>query len=331
MDLVSIQTTTTFTIEPSPVVDLDLRPSEAKVKSIWMVDNHVKNAFTIWAMGCISVILCSIGTIGNIINVIVFCKMGFKETINISFIGLAIADIGCLVTQIWLGVQYIPPFRDLANWLLPFDPADPIFRNAAAAWPHICFLRITGLVTAHATLVRCLCIAMPLKIGVDYEAEQITFGISSGTGYVTFFVVILCTYILITNLRKKAKWREGVTGTAAAGKDGETAATGNKSGSGNVSKETKIIKLVVIISSVFIGSYFPSTVVFLAATAMADFGPTGKYQNLFFVACSFNYNLEAINSSVNILIYLNMSSKYKATFDAMFNRGENSAGISGRD
>ncbi|GFR92886.1 chemosensory receptor B, partial [Elysia marginata] len=51
-----------------------------------------------------------------------------------------------------------------------------------------------------------------MQIGVDYEAEQITFGISSGTGYVTFFVVILCTYILITNLRKKAKWREGVTG-----------------------------------------------------------------------------------------------------------------------
>ncbi|GFR99520.1 chemosensory receptor A [Elysia marginata] len=317
MDLMSIQTTTSFTVETSVTRgELDLRPAAGvKVKSIWLVDEHIKNAFTVWAIGCLSIILCSIGTAGNIINVIVFCKMGFKETMNISFIGLAIADIGCLLTQIWLGVQNIPPFRDLANWLLPFDPADPVFRNATAAWPHICFLRITGLVTAHATLVRCLCIAMPLQVktmltpgrslavivsiflsmfavfspvvfgspigwkfsptrnrtiimqlGVDNKAEQITYGLSNVCGYVSFFVVIVCTSVLITNLRRKAKWREGVTG----------------------------------------------------------------YQNLFFVTFCFTFNLEAINSSVNILIYLNMSSKYKAIFDAMFNRGENTPEISGR-
>ncbi|KAK3775403.1 hypothetical protein RRG08_013248, partial [Elysia crispata] len=165
-----------------------------------------------------------------------------------------------------------------------------------------------------------------MQLGVDNQAEQITYGLSNVCGYAAFFVVILCTGILITSLKRKAKWREGVTGIASAGKDGEAPA-GGKTNANNVSRDTKIIKLVVIISSVFIGSYFPSTVVFLAATAMPDFSPTGEYRNLFFVACSFTYNLEAINSSVNILIYLNMSSKYKSTFDAMFCKGDNSPGI----
>ncbi|GFR62968.1 chemosensory receptor A [Elysia marginata] len=169
-----------------------------------------------------------------------------------------------------------------------------------------------------------------MQLGVDNEVEQITYGLSNVCGYVAFFVVILCTAILITSLRRKAKWREGVTGTGTSVKDSDDLAA-SKSGSGGVSKEMKIIKLVVIISTVFIGSYFPSTVVFLAATAMPGFSATGKYHNLFFMACSLTYNLEAINSSVNIFIYLNMSSKYKATFDAMFCRGETSSLIAGKD
>ncbi|KAK3767767.1 hypothetical protein RRG08_052910 [Elysia crispata] len=365
--------------DPGPDLNLDLRPGAGKVKDIWVIDNHFKHVFTTVTLGFIGTILCSVGTVGNIINVAVFCRMGFKETINISFLGLAVADIGCLLTQLWLNVMYIPAFRDLADWLLPFDPADPTFRNVTAAWPHICFSRITGLVTAYATLVRCLCIAMPLQVktmltpgrslavivsiflsmfavvspvffasplgwkyspsrnrtlymqlGVDNEVEQITYGLSNVCGYVAFFVVILCTSILITSLRRKARWREGATSAGAAGKDSDDP-TGNKPGSGSVSKETKIIKLVVIISAVFIGSYFPSTVVFLAATAMPGFSATGKYNNLFFMACSLTYNMEAINSSVNIFIYLNMSSKYRATFDSMLCRADSSSMVAAKD
>lgn len=381
MEFAPLQThppsTTTFNLKtstPSNGLHIDLSPD--KITKFWVIDDRISHDFTVWLLGCIGVILCSFGTAGNIINVVVFCKMGFKETMNISFIGLAVADIGCLITQIWLGVLYIPPFRDLANWILPFDPADPIFRLVTAAWPHICFLRITGLVTAHATLVRCLCIAMPLKvktlltprrsvaaivsifvamfimiipvvfgsplgwkfsptrnrtlimqIGKDNVTEQVTYGLSNVCGYTAFFVVIFCTVVLISSLRRKARWREGVTGTGSAAQNGEAPGGSKSSTSGNVSKETKIIKLVVIISSVFIGSYFPSTVVFLAATAMPEFSAWGEYQNLFLVACAFTFNLEAINSSVNIFIYLSMSSKYKATFDAMFNRANSTTGV----
>ncbi|GFR62970.1 chemosensory receptor B [Elysia marginata] len=148
-------TTTTVNIDlhlrTQPVLDLSLQfhPSTSKVKDIWLVENHVKNVFTTVALGFIGTVLCSVGLVGNIVNVAVFCRMGFKvrliaedpETINISFLGLAVADIGCLATQLWLDIMYIPAFRDLADWLLPFDPADPTFRNVTAAWPHICFSR----------------------------------------------------------------------------------------------------------------------------------------------------------------------------------------------
>ena len=76
----SAHTTTTVNVDlhlwPDP--DPNHQPSGAKVKDIWQVDNHIKHVFTTVTLGFIGTILCSVGTVGNLVNVAVFCKMGFK-------------------------------------------------------------------------------------------------------------------------------------------------------------------------------------------------------------------------------------------------------------
>ncbi|GFO06047.1 chemosensory receptor a [Plakobranchus ocellatus] len=280
--------TSTVGVDLHPGHDPDLQPVTSKVKDIWVLDNNFKEVFT---------------------------------TVSLGFLGLAVADLGCLLTQLWLNIMYIPEFRNLGAWLLPFDPADPTFRNVTAAWPHICFARITGLITAYATLVRCLCIAMPL---------QVKTLLTPGRSLVVIISIFLAMFAIISPvfftspLGWKFSTKRNRTSAARSSDDARDSKQNQttKPGTGTVSKETKVIKLVVIISTIFIVSYFPSTAVFLVATAMPGFSATGKYHNLFFVACSLTYNMEAINSSVNILIYLNMSSKYRATFDAMFCKGD---------
>lgn len=122
-----------------------------------------------------------------------------------------------------------------------------------------------------------------------------------------FAVIIICTTILVVKLHNKTKWRQSSVVTA--------------SNSENLFKrDQKVSKMVLLISSVFIISFVPSCVNFLAITIEPKIDMYGQYSNTFIVIFGISFLLESINSSVNIFIYYTMSSKFRANFIDLFCR-----------
>lgn len=83
---------------------------------------------------------------------------------NVLHAGLAVSDIGCLLTLIWINICCTPAFitADLA-----FDSVE--LQYLTSGIPHTVFSRITGCITAFITLERCLCITAPLKVVVVFR------------------------------------------------------------------------------------------------------------------------------------------------------------------
>lgn len=76
-----------------------------------------------------------------------------------SFLGVAVADLGSLLTLLWSNVCLCLPYIHID---LNFDPID--IHYLVTGMPHTLFTRISGWITAFITLERLLCIALPLKV-----------------------------------------------------------------------------------------------------------------------------------------------------------------------
>ncbi|KAK0048888.1 allatostatin-A receptor [Biomphalaria pfeifferi] len=291
----------------------------------------------------IGVVINTFGIITNIINLIVFSKMELKDTVTISLFGLTLSDMCSLLTLLWSGICYNPLFRSSDIAIESFE-----VEYITAGAPHVCFTRITGLITAYITIERSLCIALPLKVkslltpkrtvvivtlifvfnianvipaftvdNLEYKyypsrnrsliglvfqvyrekVETYCFASSNFLCYVTFLIVVTCTAVLVFKLNNQRKWRQ------------ESSSLGNAVAL--VTKDKKVVKMVIIISGIFIVCYFPMTVVFMGTIAVSEFGLVGRYENLYHVICSAGYAIESINSCVSVFIYTKMSSKYK--------------------
>lgn len=215
-----------------------------------------------------------------------------------------------------------------------------------------CF-RVTSLISTFITLERCLCIILPIKVKVfitptktkiiitlifsftlvifvpfylvnrlewqHYQGlnktlltlvytshkiavETATFPIYGvAIPVATLLIIILCTIILVIQLNKKAEWRKKTT-------------VNNKSATESTSlKDKKVVKMVTLISVIFIICYTPAAILFLVMTCEPQFSFTGKHENLFYVLWSVTMFSETVSSSVNIFVYYTMSSKFKKT------------------
>ena len=96
-------------------------------------------------------------TAANIVNIMVFSRMGFSDSINVSLTALAVSDLGIALTTIVCVVGF----------LLPTIPSMPFTYEvflAPAAYPHGLLSRISAMITAYISIERYLCVFWPLKI-----------------------------------------------------------------------------------------------------------------------------------------------------------------------
>ncbi|KAH9487733.1 hypothetical protein Btru_069099 [Bulinus truncatus] len=290
------------------------------------------------------------GLAANVMNVIVFLRLGLNDAVNVSLMSLAVADVFSMIFLLLESACFNPLFQNIG---LPFALMEVQF--IVGGWPHICFTRTVSWITAFITFERCICIALPLKvksiitatrtkcfvvmaflivagsaapefyvnqfvwkfypdknvslIGLHFvedrdRFENVTFPLNNVImQYLAFSVVLVCTVILVVKLNEKTKWRNVTTRGDSA------AAISNK--------DRKVIKMVSFVSAAFIVSYLPSSILFMAMAIKRDFHPSG-YFNIFHVTWSFAFVLEAVNSTITIVIYYKLSSKFKRMFDATF-------------
>lgn len=216
--------------------------------------------------------------------------------------------------------------------------------------------RITSCITAFITLERCLCVIIPLKVkqiittsrtkvfimftfiamftifSPTYFVNQlcwrhnpifnrtmltltftehrtlvetITFLIHSVIiSTISILVVILCTSILVVQLNSKSKWRQ----TKAAWTTATDAC----------SKDKKAAKMVILIATIFVICFLPSTAVFLTMAYDPEFNFGGQFENCFVSVWAVGLLLETISSSTNIFVYYGLSVKFRITLIELF-------------
>lgn len=108
---------------------------------------------------CLSTVISIFGIVANIINITIFFKQGFTTTVNISFFGIAISDLCCLITLLWV-IIWLNPF--MSNSEVPVAALE--FQYLTGACPHAVCGRITSYITVYVTAERCLCVLLPLKV-----------------------------------------------------------------------------------------------------------------------------------------------------------------------
>lgn len=141
------------------------------------------------------------------------------------------------------------------------------------------------------------------------QVEKFSYAINSSLIPMTAFLVIsVSTITLVIKLHRATKWRQ-------------LTSTGRQSD--NVSQRNqKVAKMVIMISSLFIGCFIPFSVLFVGMSVEPEFSLNGKYRSIIITAAGFCTILESINSSANIFIYYRMSSNYRSILRDMFKKSK---------
>ncbi|KAI8784851.1 FMRFamide receptor [Biomphalaria glabrata] len=312
-----------------------------------LITDEEREIYEIVTLVFISSAIGLFGLCANIINVIVFVRQGLNNTVNIGFMGLAISDLLCLVTIEWYCISFNPLF--IYSDVIFFPPD---VQHLSAGVPHGCFARITAWVTAYITFERCLCITAPLKvkqiltprrtllilvaiyfvvmlpllpeyatayIGLKYfpflnktlyglmftpdryKVDGLSFLLYAILMFVSFVAVIIFTTVLVVKLNQKSQWRQKSTFDSA---QSETISRRDRS----------TMKTVILIASVLIINFSPTVAFFTGVFIVPEFSITGRQRNLFLVSAAFCFIFDTLNSSVTIISYYTMSSKYRQTF-----------------
>ena len=112
-----------------------------------------------YVLGRFIIVLCCTGIVANLINVVVFAKMGFSETINIMFVVLSICDLTLSVVFIISCLTLTSAFE--STNVLFLDIFDLALVINPLTWA--CY-GLGSCVTALIAVERSVCIALPLKV-----------------------------------------------------------------------------------------------------------------------------------------------------------------------
>ncbi|CAL1538314.1 unnamed protein product [Lymnaea stagnalis] len=317
-----------------------------------MISDELLSTFIQVAGVYISGIVGFLGIVFNVINIIVFVKLGFSDTTNISLLALSVADIGVSLPVLGYSIISIP----FVTSLLGRSLAGAII-YAVGAPVHILFCRIAGLLTAFLALERFVCVAWPLRvktvvtprltvglvislfvimtacnvpnslayrIGLEFDPllnetgygilfhphgdqlQDITITVQVLAQITSFTVVAVSTLGLVWSLRKSVKWRKSTSAVSLPA---------------HVSRrEKQLVKMVILISVVFIVCSLPTVVGNLAMVCDKDFNVRGSLMNLFLFSSIVFFILNTTNSMVNMFVYLNMSSRYRVVFLSLISR-----------
>ncbi|GFR75236.1 chemosensory receptor A [Elysia marginata] len=100
------------------------------------------------------------GIVCNILIILVYTKLGFPSTIHLSYVALAVSDLGCVVASMVYAVTTMAPVSRSFETTALSDR----FSQVVGGLPQMTFSRLTGLITAWISLQRCLCVTYPTRV-----------------------------------------------------------------------------------------------------------------------------------------------------------------------
>ncbi|GFO20632.1 chemosensory receptor a [Plakobranchus ocellatus] len=131
-----------------------------------------------------------------------------------------------------------------------------------------------------------------------------------------FSIVLICTMLLVVQLRKISSWRLSVTCAKRQWvQPEENPAASSSAAEARISrKEERLIRMVVAIATIFIMSYIPICIGLLCDVLIERFNAYGVYSRMYIVSGYIVSLGQPISGSVNILIYYKMASKFRSVF-----------------
>ncbi|RUS82509.1 hypothetical protein EGW08_009723 [Elysia chlorotica] len=119
----------------------------------------------ILAIASLGLTLALFGAAGNIVNIIIYGRLGFAESTHVSLAALACSDLAGVITAACVEIFELPIFHNV-----PIIPG--LFAFTVSSWPHVVFTRVSGCITAFISLERYLCVFLPLKIRSTFTPKR---------------------------------------------------------------------------------------------------------------------------------------------------------------
>ncbi|KAK0052475.1 adenosine receptor A1 [Biomphalaria pfeifferi] len=143
-----------------------------------------------------------LGSFTNLLNIVVYHRMGLKDTVSVAFFSLSLSDLVYLLIHISNFIGSVVLFVDelageqiTETFVRLINPFFPYIMMWYASWPY----DISVLTTVFISLQRCLCIALPFRFKSLFTRERTVFVIGFIYVYVTSsYTLIFTTFSLIT-------------------------------------------------------------------------------------------------------------------------------------
>ena len=304
----------------------------------------------------------------NIVTIIVYTRLGFADSTNVSLTALAVSDLGIAVTLVITAIGMILPV------MIDVPFSDDVFLTTTA-YPHNLLSRASAMITTYISIERYLCVLLPLKIKTmitskrtfvvmliifgftlslyptglvrfrmgwtfDSKRNRTVLGVIPTTDpivmrlhnvtllivsvvlpFLTFFSVVFCTILLAISLKKSKSWRDKnryTTSTTANSNKPEETEASSESKKNQSSKETRAVKMVITITTVFIVTSIPSCMHIVAVMLVPGFTVVGRYFRMLDISALIYFGVNTINSGANVIIYYVMSSKFRSALLSLF-------------
>ncbi|RUS78162.1 hypothetical protein EGW08_014071 [Elysia chlorotica] len=341
----------TFTLSPELSTALQLPPPPPTP----LISGKVVEILFLVVVRIAQLVISAFGIFSNVINVVVYSKMGFTDTSSITLTALSLAD---LVSEMWLllmatgyrpaaaGVDVPPLSVTLVHVLSPLSNA---------------VLGYGSWVTAIISTERCLCIVFPMKIKTIFTVRRVfillmVIFVLQMSSLLPHYVTMQLTYVtspvtnrsgLVFSWTEYSLHVESITlfasftlpslicfsivflctiflviklnQSARWRQSTSNSASSSKQEGSMSSKETRVVRTVALICGIYICCFAPNVFTITAMALLPNFHQTDPYLgNLTAICFTIAYPCQSISSAVNIFVYFKMSTKYRETFNNIF-------------
>ncbi|XP_005109644.1 melatonin receptor type 1A-like [Aplysia californica] len=291
-----------------------------------------------------------LGLFSNSLNILVFYKMGLKDSVNISFFALSLSDGTYLTLS---SVSAVCDILFLANlgrhvtWII-----HPSVILLFIYWYAVIFYDTSMLITVFIALVRCCCVAIPLKFkGVFTRSRTVVCIVVITVSTVLTRIPTLITqeivaqYDVINNrtvyrlrytadrpqaielndiMNRTAIWWIAITTMfvcvvvlatklRAASKFRKSHDRGATS---QTSRDDRVVKMVILVTVLFLVLSLPFMLYSAVRRLVPKFNEVKGYTKLFSLVTMVTWALAYLNAALNAVVYYNTNSRYKAIVDA---------------
>ncbi|GFO37425.1 chemosensory receptor a [Plakobranchus ocellatus] len=128
-------------------------------------------------------------------------------------------------------------------------------------------------------------------------------------------IILVCTLFLVITLAKSLRWRDSMR------KQTQPRASSGQTSSQKPSesrKEDRLIKMVVVIATLFIVSHLPGTILIFVLPVADDYVEKNFNDPSAMLQVSFIFAFELVNNSVSFFVYYLIGTKFRFTFRQMF-------------